>query len=202
MENAGAIAFADRILLIDPRAASIEQKRTLVAVKCPRLAPMWFGDLVTMKGWDDLWLNESFASWMGDKIADQVFPGYGLGIAQVDGMQTAMTTDARLSTRAMRQPIVDIENLDQLADELTYDKGQAVLTMFESWLGPETFRKGVVDYLKAHRWGSAPASDLWASLSKTAGRDVAGPMSTFLDQPGVPLVKVDLLPGGKVRLSQ
>ena len=202
MENAGAIAFADRILLIDPRAASIEQKRTLVAVNAHELAHMWFGDLVTMKWWDDLWLNESFASWMGDKIADQVFPGYGLGIAQVDGMQTAMTTDARLSTRAMRQPIVDIENLDQLADELTYDKGQAVLTMFESWLGPETFRKGVVDYLKAHRWGSATASDLWASLSKAAGKDVGGPMATFLDQAGVPQVKAEMLPGGRLRLSQ
>ncbi|HYS04336.1 MAG TPA: M1 family metallopeptidase [Candidatus Dormibacteraeota bacterium] len=202
MENAGAITFADRILLIDPRVASGEQKRTLVAVAAHELAHMWFGDLVTMRWWDDLWLNESFASWMGDRISDQVFPGGRLQIAQVSGMQSAMRTDARLSTRAMRQPIEGVENLDQLADELTYDKGQAVLTMFEAWLGPETFRKGVVAYLKTHAWGSATASDLWASLSKTAGRDVAGPMSTFLDQPGVPLVKVDLLPGGKVRLSQ
>jgi len=202
MENAGAITFADQILLIDPHVASGDQKRRLVSIAAHELAHMWFGDLVTMRWWDDLWLNESFASWMGDKIGDQVFPGGRLQIAQVGGMQSAMRSDGRLSTRAMRQPIEGVENLDQLADELTYDKGQAVLTMFEAWLGPETFRKGVVAYLKAHEWGSATASDLWASLSKTAGRDVAEPMATFLDQPGVPLVSADLLPGGKVRLSQ
>jgi alanyl aminopeptidase len=202
MENAGVITFADRLLLIDPRAASTEQKRSLVAVSAHELAHMWFGDLVTMTWWDDLWLNESFASWMGDKIADRAFPGYGLQIDQVDGMQTAMTTDARLSTRAMRMPIEGVENLDQLADELTYDKGQAVLTMFESWLGPGIFRKGVVEYLKDHRFGSATASQLWASLSKAAGTDVGAPMATFLDQPGVPLVKVDVLAGGRIRLTQ
>ncbi len=202
MENAGAITFADRLLLIDPRAASTEQKRSLVAVSAHELAHMWFGDLVTMKWWDDLWLNESFASWMGDKIADQAFPGYGLQIDQVGGMQSAMTTDARLSTRAMRMPIEGVENLDQLADELTYDKGQAVLTMFETWLGPEIFRKGVVEYLTAHRFGSATAADLWASLSKAAGKNVGAALASFLDQPGVPLVKIDVLAGGRVRLTQ
>src|SRR5439155_17675029 len=202
MENAGAIAFADRILLIDPRAASAGQKRTLVAVDAHELAHMWFGDLVTMKWWDDLWLNESFASWMGDKITQEVAPEYEMPLAEVEETQRAMLRDAQRSTRPIRAPIDVFDNIDEAFDELTYDKGQAVLTMFEAWLGPETFRKGVVAYLKAHAWGSATASDLWASLSKTAGRDVAGPMSTFLDQPGVPLVKVDLLPGGKVRLSQ
>src|SRR2546425_1172524 len=164
MENAGAITFADRILLIDPRVASGEQKRLLVAVAAHELAHMWFGDLVTMRWWDDLWLNESFASWMGDRIADQVFPGGRLQIAQVGGMQSAMRTDARLSTRAMRQPIVGVENLDQLADELAYDKGQAVLTMFEAWPRPETFRKGVVAYFKMHPEGSAPRSGLFGSV--------------------------------------
>ena len=202
MENAGAITFADRILLVDPKAASGEQKRTLVAVAAHELAHMWFGDLVTMRWWDDLWLNESFASWMGDKIADQVFPEGRLGVAQAAGMQSAMRTDARLSTRAMRQPIAGVENLDQLADELTYDKGQAVLTMFEQWIGPETFRRGVIQYLEAHAQGNATAADLWTALSRAAGRDVAGPMAGFLDQPGVPLVKVDLLEGGRVRLTQ
>src|SRR5207247_4365615 len=197
MENAGAITFADQILLIDPHVASGDQKRRLVSIAAHELAHMWFGDLVTMRWWDDLWLNGSFASWMGGKIGDQVFPGGRLQIAQVGGMQSAMRSDGRLSTRAMRQPIEGVENLHQLADELTYDKGQAVLTMFEAHLGPETFRKGVVAYLKAHEWGSATASDLWASLSKTAGRDVAEPMATCLDQPGAPLVAAHLLPGGQ-----
>jgi aminopeptidase N len=202
MENAGAITFADGILLVEPRATGGDQTRELVAVVAHELAHMWFGDLVTMKWWDDLWLNESFASWMGDKVADQMFPEGRLGIAQVGGMQSAMRTDARLSTRAMRQSVGAAENIDQLADELTYDKGQAVLTMFEAWLGPETFRRGVVAYLKSHAWGSATASDLWQSLSKIAGKDVAAPMESFLDQPGVPLVSVEPLPGGRVRLNQ
>ena len=202
MENAGAITFADGILLVEPGAGGGGQTRELVAVVAHELAHMWFGDLVTMKWWDDLWLNESFASWMGDKIADEVFPEGRLGLAQVRGMQSAMRTDAHLSTRAMRQPVAAGDNLDQLADELTYDKGQAVLTMFEAWLGPEPFRKGVVAYLKTHAWGSATASDLWTSLSKISGKDVAGPMESFLDQPGVPLLSLEPLPGGTVRLSQ
>ena len=202
MENAGAITFADRILLIDPRAASVDQKRTLVAIVAHEVAHMWFGDLVTMKWWDDLWLNESFASWMGDKVSDQAFPEFKLELAQVTGMNEAMTTDARLSTRAMRQPVTGTENLDQMADTLAYDKGQAVLTMFERWLGPETFRKGVVEYLKAHQWGNATAADLWTSLSKAAGKDIGAAMGTFLDQPGVPLVKAEVLPDGRVRLAQ
>ncbi len=202
MENAAAITFKDSVLLIDPGAISVDQRRGLVLVTAHELAHMWFGDLVTMQWWDDLWLNESFASWMGDRIADQEFPEFKAELAQVLSMQTAMTTDAHLSTRAMRQPVEGVENLDQLADELTYDKGQAVLMMFERWLGPQTFRKGVVDYLKAHRWGNATAADLSRSLSKAAGKDVGGPMATFLDQPGVPLVRAEILPGGRVRLSQ
>jgi alanyl aminopeptidase len=202
MENAGAITFADRILLIDPRAASVDQRRTLVVIVAHEVAHMWFGDLVTMTWWDDLWLNESFASWMGDKVSDQVFPEFKAELAQVTGMNDAMTTDARLSTRAMRQPVVGVENLDQLADTLAYDKGQAVLTMFERWLGPETFRKGVIEYLKAHEWGNATASDLWASLSKASAKDIGAAMGTFLDQPGVPLVKAEILADGRVRLAQ
>src|SRR3989442_10969492 len=139
---------------------------------------------------------------MGDRIADEEFPEFKAELAQVLSMQTAMTTDAHLSTRAMRQPVEGVENLDQLADELTYDKGQAVLTMFERWLGPEIFRKGIIDYLRAHRWGNATAADLWMSLSKAAGKDVGGPMATFLDQPGLPLVRAEILPGGRVRLRQ
>ncbi len=202
MENAGAITFADRFLLIDPRAASVDQKRSLALIMAHEMAHMWFGDLVTMRWWDDLWLNESFASWMGDRVSDQVFPEFRAELAQVPGMDRAMRTDALLSTRAMRQPVEGVENLEQLADELAYDKGQAVLTMFERWLGPETFRKGVVDYLKAHQWGNAAAADLWASLSKAAGKDVGAAMATFLDQPGVPLVRAEVTPDGRVRLTQ
>ena len=202
MENAGAIAFRDSILLLDTRGASAAQLRTLVEVNAHELAHMWFGDLVTMEWWDDLWLNESFASWMGDKAAAEAFPEFRTAVESVRGTQRAMNTDARLSTRAIRQPVAALDNLLQSADELAYQKGQAVLTMTESWVGREAFRKGVIDYLAAHEWGNAVAADLWNALSKAAGRDVAGVLATFLDQPGVPLVTVDSIEGNRVRLSQ
>ncbi len=202
MENAGAITFADSILLIDPKAVTFARRRDLVQTMAHEMAHMWFGDLVTMTWWDDLWLNESFASWMEKKIGDRIDPRLRLDLEEIASAQEAMSSDARLATRAMRQPVGALDNLDELADEIVYEKGQAVLAMFEHWIGPGTFRKGVLDYLDAHRWGGATASDLWSSLSRVAGSDFGAALSSFLDQAGVPLVTVDLLPAGQVRLKQ
>ena len=202
MENAGAITFRDNILLLDTRGASAEQRRLLVEVNAHEMAHMWFGDLVTMEWWDDLWLNESFASWMGSKAAAEAFPEFRTSVVSVQGAQHAMNTDARLTARAIRQPVTSLDNLLQSADELAYQKGQAVLAMVESWIGPEVFRRGILDYLAAHEWRNAVAADLWNALSKAAGKDVAGTLATFLDQPGVPLVTVESVDGRRVRLSQ
>ena len=171
-------------------------------VNAHELAHMWFGDLVTMEWWDDLWLNESFASWMGNKAAAEAFPEFRTAVVNVQGAQHAMNTDARLTARAIRQPVTSLDNLLQSADELAYQKGQAVLAMVESWVGPEAFRRGILDYLTAHEWRNAVAADLWNALSKAAGKDVAGTLATFLDQPGVPLVTVESIEGNRVRLSQ
>jgi len=202
MENAGAITFRDTVLLLDARGASAEQRRLLVEINAHEMAHMWFGDLVTMDWWDDLWLNESFASWMGNKAAAEAFPEFQTQVAALEGTQRAMNTDARLTTRAIRQPVSSLDNLLQSADELAYQKGEAVLAMVETWVGPESFRRGVLDYLAAHEWGNAVAADLWNAVAKAAGKDVAGVMATFLDQPGVPLVTVDAVEGARVRLSQ
>ncbi|MBI4553618.1 MAG: ERAP1-like C-terminal domain-containing protein, partial [Candidatus Latescibacteria bacterium] len=202
MENPGAITFLDHLLLFDSATASADQRRTLASILAHELAHIWFGDLVTMAWWDDVWLNESFASWLGDKITDQVFPQYRIALTQVRDGQLAMLTDAKVSTRAIRQPVTAGDNPEQFFDELAYQKGQAVLGMLEHWMGPEKFRRGILDYLKAHEWRNAAASDLWAALSTVAGRDIGSSMSTFLDQPGVPLVSAELLPDGSVRLSQ
>lgn len=202
MENPGAITFAEGILLLDPATASVGQKRTLAAVASHEFAHMWFGDLVTMEWWDDLWLNESFASWMGDKIVHQVFPEYGLDVAAVRSASGAMVTDARPSTRAIRQPVEATMNLLQIADELAYSKGQAVLGMFEAWLGPDKFREGVIDYITKNAWGNATADDLWTSLTEASKKDFASTMATFLNQPGVPTVKAELTMDGKLRLEQ
>jgi alanyl aminopeptidase len=155
-----------------------------------------------MEWWDDLWLNESFASWMGDKAAEEAFPEFGTGLETMQGVQYAMTTDARLATRAIRQPVTVLDNLLQSADELAYQKGQAVLGMVEAWVGHDAFRKGVLAYLAAHEWRNATAADLWGALSRAAGKDVGGMLATFLDQPGVPLVAVESIEGSRVRLVQ
>ncbi len=202
MENAGAITFAGDILLVDPRTVTFGDRRALAQYLAHELAHMWLGDMVTMAWWDDLWLNEAFASWVGDKVADRIDPAFGSDLSLAQSAHHAMLSDAKLSTRPIRQTVGALDNFDQLADELTYDKGQAVLGMFEAWIGPETFRKGVLAYLDANRWGNARAADLWASLSRAAGRDVGAPMSSFVDQEGVPLVVAEVLPGGRVRLSQ
>jgi aminopeptidase N len=203
MENPGLVTFADQILLLDPAASSVAQRRGMIEVNAHELAHMWFGDLVTMAWWDDLWLNESFASWMGDKVTQEAFPETAVDVRSVEGAQTAMSTDARLTTRALRQPVSAMDNLLQAADELAYQKGEAVLGMFEAWIGPEAFRAGLRDYLSAHEWGNATAADLWSALSRSAGKDVGRSMSTFLDQAGVPMVTAELVDGGKVvRLGQ
>jgi alanyl aminopeptidase len=140
MENAGAITFRDTILLLDPGNADAEDREDLATVISHELAHMWFGDLVTMAWWDDMWLNESFASWMGDKIVNEVFPELGIEVSQVRAMQGAMIHDGRMTTRAMRQPVESQDVLVDAADTLAYNKGEAVLGMFERWLGPETFQ--------------------------------------------------------------
>jgi alanyl aminopeptidase len=202
MENPGAITYRDTILLLDAKGASVAQRQAHTSINAHELAHMWFGDLVTMEWWDDLWLNESFASWMGDKATQEAFPELRVDVSDVAVLQGAMVTDARLSTRTIRQPVTTLDNLLQSADTLAYQKGEAVLGMVEAWVGPETFRKGVLDYLAAHEWKNATAADLWRALGKAAGRDVGATLATFLDQPGIPLVEVEPAGGNRVRLSQ
>jgi alanyl aminopeptidase len=202
MENAGAIVFADRALLLDAATASPDQRNRVLSVIAHEMAHMWFGDLVTMKWWDDLWLNESFATWMATKAMDDVHPDHRQGANALFGIQRAFTTDSRLSTRAMRGRIEGRTNLGETASDLTYNKGGAVLTMFEGWVGPDKFRAGVLDYLKAHEWANAEGHDLWLAIGKRSGEDVDGAMQTFLNQPGVPIVTLEPAGGGKVKLSQ
>jgi aminopeptidase N len=201
MENAGAITYAEPILLIDPADATPSRLERVIYVTAHELAHQWFGDLVTMRWWDDLWLNESFADWMGDRITDELVPRYRHGLTELEKIQNIYNLDARASVGAIRQKVASADQ--GLADVgLAYDKGNAVLRMIEEWIGPETFRRGVIAYLHAHAWGNATGSDLWSSLSTAAGRDVAASLETFLDQPGFPLIDVHLLAGGKVRLRQ
>ncbi len=200
MENPGLVTYADSLLLVDPAAASIGQRRTIAAVTAHELAHMWFGDLVTMKWWDDLWLNESFASWLGDRVTRELFPEYRLDLSSVRGTHGAMIADARRSTKPVRKPV---ESPAQIMEDLglAYTKGQAVLEMTEAWIGPEKFRRGVIDYVEANAWGNAEAADLWSALSQASGQDVARMLAGFIEQPGVPLLTLEL-EGGTAVVSQ
>ncbi len=201
MENPGLVTFADRVLLLDPRGASPAQREGLVRVVAHELAHMWFGDLVTMEWWDDLWLNESFADWMGDKITHRVHPEFRHDVGALDRIQQTMTEDAGPSARPVRNPEAGPDNL--LTDVgLAYNKGKAVLGMIETWIGPEVFQAGVRAYLAEHARGNARAEDLWRALEEASGDELAATLASFVEQPGVPLVTVDLLPDGRLRLTQ
>ncbi|HYC88382.1 MAG TPA: M1 family aminopeptidase [Thermoanaerobaculia bacterium] len=201
MENPGAITYRDTILLLDPATATPGQRRSLASVTAHELAHMWFGDLVTMEWWNDLWLNESFADWMGDKITDQVFPEFEHAVSELQSVQGVMASDARATADPIRRPDIQPHELLQSVG-LAYNKGKAVLSMFEQWIGPEKFRQGVLDHLKANAWGNATAEEFFASLARHAPPGTAEAMETFIAQPGVPLVTIERTGPNALRLSQ
>jgi alanyl aminopeptidase len=191
MENAGAITFRDTLLLVGERAPEW-QRRASVSVNAHELAHQWFGNLVTMPWWDDIWLNEAFATWLASKVIEDVHPEYKPAIQRVMSMDRAMVTDSRQSARQIRQPIQSDHDIKNAFDGITYVKGGAVLGMFERYLGEGPFRAGLQLYLTRHRFGSGSAKDLLTALEDAARRPVAAAFSTFLDQPGLPLVTAKL----------
>lgn len=200
MENAGAITYRDDILLLDPATASAGDRRRHVNTHAHELAHMWYGDLVTMSWWDDLWLNESFADWMASRISDEVYPELKYGLADLQRIQTVKGGDVAASTTAIRSASGTSEaGLTNVG--LVYSKGNAVLSMFERYLTPEVFQKGVRAYLKRHAWGNAVAADLWRALDEASGKPVSAAMATFTDQPGVPALRVVPTANG-VRITQ
>ncbi|MFT3775020.1 MAG: M1 family metallopeptidase [Minicystis sp.] len=192
MENAGLISFREDLVLLDPRSASAEARRAMASSVVHEIAHHWFGNLVTMKWWDDLWLNEGFANWIESKILDTWRPATGARMDALRGKLAVMELDGLDSARAVRQKVAGSGDAEDAFDDVTYDKSAAVLGMLESWLGPDTFRDGVRGYVKTHAFASATAADLWGALGKAANRDVAKVAATFLDQPGVPLVRAEL----------
>jgi alanyl aminopeptidase len=188
MENAGAILYREDILLFQPGVSAEQTRKSIASVMSHEMAHQWFGDLVTLRWWTDAWLNESFATWMGNRTVEEWDPGYGAWTSFLDGVDFAMGKDALASARAVRQPLDDIKNVWNQFDSLTYQKGGGVLAMFERHLGPEKFREGIRGYLRAHAYGGGDTDDLLDALSSASGREVKRAFHTFLDQPGVPLV--------------
>jgi alanyl aminopeptidase len=191
MENAGLVTFREQLLLIGADAPE-DQLRSFAGVMAHELAHQWFGNLVTMPWWDDIWLNEAFATWMGGKIVDETHPEMNVELAHLGGVHFAMGQDALEAARQIRQPIESDHDIRNAFDAITYQKGGAILDMFEQWIGRDAFREGIRIYMRQHRFGSATADDLLAALSTAAGRDVATPFRTFLEQPGVPLLEASL----------
>ena len=172
----------------DDRAASARWR----SITAHEMAHQWFGDLVTIAWWDDIWLNESFATWMADRTIIEWKPEWAEDVSRVVASSDVMFEDMLVSARKIRQAIVTNDDIVNAFDGITYEKGAAVLTMFEAWTGPETFRHGVHDYLEAHRFGNATVKDFLQAIESATRPGVAAAFSTFLDQPGVPVVAVAL----------
>ncbi len=202
MENAGAITFRDSLLLLEDATAPEWQRRAFTYVMAHELAHQWFGDLVTLAWWNDLWLNEAFATWMGTRAVEMVAPEQRADLAQLEHVLGAMNADSLISARRIRQPIESAHDIRNAFDAITYSKGAGVLAMFERWIGTDRFRSGVRQYLQKHALGVAVSGDLLAALSDAAGRDVTTPFHTFLDQPGVPFVEAEThCQGGSAHLT-
>jgi aminopeptidase N len=201
MENAGLIIFDDTLLLLDADAP-LNQLRNFGEIAGHELAHQWFGDLVTPTWWTDIWLNESFAEWMGKRVGDRWRPDLGMRAAQLRDAFEAMSTDSLGGGRPIRQQITENRQIASAFDSITYEKGAQVLSMFESYLGPEKFAQGIQLHLKRYAHGNANADDFFGSLAEAA-RDpkVVPAMRTFTDQTGVPVVTVGAA-SGTVTLAQ
>jgi alanyl aminopeptidase len=192
MENAGLITYGQSMLLAKPENDTLHRQRLCALVTAHEMAHQWFGDLVTTAWWNDIWLNEGFANWMDDKIVNEWKPEWNVDAEAVEERMRAMGLDSQLSARKIREPIDSENDIANAFDDITYDKGEAVLRMFESWIGPDTFRKGVQLYLNAHAYRAATTPEFEAAISEAAGKNIAPAFDSFLDQAGVPAVTATL----------
>lgn len=190
MENVGLVTYRERLLLVEEDKAPVRTRYACQSVTAHELAHMWFGNLVTMAWWDDLWLNEAFATWMATRIISEVAPELEAPLDAINSAHRVMSTDAQSAARAIRQPIEHGGDVYNAFDGITYVKGAAVLRMMETWSGPEAFRDGVRAYLKANTFGTATTEDLLSALEASTGKPIRGSLGTFIDQPGTPLLDV------------
>jgi alanyl aminopeptidase len=193
MENAGLVTFRDWLLLLD-KDSPARNVRGSFNVTAHELAHQWTGDTVTLAWWNDIWLNEAFATWMQQKVTEEVHPEYRADLDRVRGAQGAMGNDSLVSARKIRQPITGNGDIETAFDGITYQKGAAVIGMFENYVGDKTFQKGMRAYIQAHKFGNATADDLVNAIATAAGKGDAfkHAFKSFLDQSGVPYVQTKL----------
>ncbi len=190
MENWGAIFTFERVLLNDPSISSEGDRQRIFSVAAHEMAHQWFGDLVTMAWWDDLWLNEGFASWMENKTTATLHPEWGADIDRVGAREAAMGLDSYAATHPIVQTIRTVEQTNQAFDTITYSKGEAVIAMLEAYAGADVWRKGVQDYVKAHQYQNTRTDDLWSAVEAAGATDLTRIAHQFTLQPGVPLIQV------------
>ncbi len=193
MENWGAITYRETAVLVDTDNSSAGTRQRVAEVVAHEMAHMWFGDLVTMEWWDDLWLNESFASWMGSKAVDWLFPEWQMW-TQFVNMDTnrALTLDGLKNSHPIEQPVKDPAQIGQLFDAISYSKGASVIRMLEQFLGPSTFQQGLQGYIASHQYGNARTEDLWAALESASGQPVTSIMDSWTKQMGYPVLQVEV----------
>jgi puromycin-sensitive aminopeptidase len=189
MENAGLVTYRELALLLDPATASLAQQKRVAEVVTHELAHQWFGNWVTMSWWDDLWLNEAFATWMAYKIVDGWRPGWRVWLDFDQGRAAAMQLDAQSTTHPVRAEVRSVAEAGEAFDLITYEKGGAVLRMIEGYLGAERFREGIRLYMRRHARGNAVADDLWGALGEASGEPVVELANSWIRKPGFPLVR-------------
>lgn len=212
MENWGGITYYESVLLFDPGNSSAETRQRVYAVIAHETAHMWFGDLVTMAWWDNLWLNEGFASWMGTKCTEKFNPQWETWLSKSTprdptrrygiGRESAMEGDARATTHPIQQTITNETEANSAFDDITYRKGMSLIRMLENFLGEDTFRNGIRKYIAAHKLSNATTADLWNALSEVSGQPITEIAPAWTEQPGFPIVKVARDSSGKVNLAQ
>lgn len=191
MENWGAIFYFEYALLLDPKISTESDKQTVFTTVAHEMAHQWFGDLVTMAWWDDLWLNEGFASWMEGRATEHFHPEWNANLNAVGGREYAMGLDALSTTHPVVQHVTTVEQASQAFDGITYQKGEAVIRMLESYVGHDAWRDGVRAYMKKHAHGNTVSDDLWSSVEGAAKKPITAIAHDFTLQPGVPLITVD-----------
>ena len=191
MENIGAITFRERLLLIDPERASLDARKRVAIILAHEIAHMWFGNLVTMKWWDDIWLNEGFATWAEAKPVAVWRPEWNVELDEAAATQSALGLDALRSTRSIRTKVETPEEINEVFDAIAYEKSAAVLRMVEAFVGQDAFRNGVSAYLAKHSFANAAGEDVWTEMTAATNQPVDRIMQSFVEQPGAPVLAVE-----------
>ena len=190
MENAGAITFRESTLLTDPERASLRVRKTVASVLAHEIAHQWFGDLVTMKWWNDIWLNEGFATWLANKPLEEWKPEWNVQLDDVEDNRKALSTDALRTTRAIRTTVDTPDQINEVFDAIAYEKTAAVLRMVEHYTGKESFRRAVSSYLRKFSFSNAAGEDFWNEVTRVTGKPVNRIMASFVTQPGAPVLTI------------